>query len=216
MHGSDRPPGWARTGIAAALLCAALAAAAPARAADQFRLDQRYGSIAFTVSNLGLFRSHGAFARFAGRLTLDPADPAATSIGVTVAARSVRTPWAQETAMLRSADFFDVAHHKRIRFQSDTVRPAGPGRYVIAGRLTLRGITRPITLAARLVHATTNAATGRQIDDFVVTGTLSRKDFGMTADPLFIADRVGIDIHARIILAAPIAAAPSLTAAHGG
>ena len=216
MHGSDRPPGWARIGVAAALLFAAIAAAAPARAADRFQLDQRYGTIAFTVGNLGLFRSHGEFARFAGRLTLDVADPTATSIGVTVAARSVRTPWGQETAMLRSADFFDVARYKQIRFQSEAVRPAGPGRYAIAGQLTLRGVTRPITLAARLVHATTDPATGRQIDDFVVTGTLSRKDFGMTADPLFIADRVGIDIHARIVLAPPIAAAPVLTAAHGG
>ena len=215
MHGGSRRPGWARRGAAAALLLAAIAAG-PARAADRFQLDQRYGTIAFTVSNLGLFRSHGAFARFAGRLTLDAADPTATSIGVTVAAESVRTPWAQETDMLRSADFFDVARYKQIRFQSEAVRPAGPGRYAIAGQLTLRGVTRPITLAARLVHATTDPATGRQIDDFVVTGTLSRKDFGMTADPLFIADRVGIDIHARIVLAPPIAAAPVLTAAHGG
>ncbi len=213
MHGSDTRPGWVGIGTALALV---LAAAAPARAADRFQLDQRYGTIAFTVSNLGLFRSHGEFARFAGRLTLDPADPAATSIGVTVAARSVRTPWAQETAMLRSAEFFDVAHHKRIRFESESVRPAGPGRYAITGRLTLRGITRGITLAARLVHATTDPANGRQIDDFVVTGTLSRKDFGMTADPLFIADRVAIDIHARIILAPPTPTAPMLTPTHGG
>ena len=214
MRGSDRSSGRARIGAAAALLLAAIAAG-PARATERFQLDQRYGTIAFTVSNLGLFRSHGAFARFAGRLTLDGADPAATRIGVTVAARSVRTPWAQETQMLRSADFFDVARYKRIRFESETVRPAGPGRYAIAGRLTLRGITRPIALAARLIQATADPATGRQIDDFVVTGTLSRKDFGMTADPLFIADRVGIDIHARIVLAQPIPLSPVLTTPDG-
>lgn len=191
---------------AAALALAVALAPSLARAADTFQLDQRFGTIAFTVSNLGLFEARGDFARFVGRLALDPADPAATRIAVTVQAASVHTPWDQETAMLRSADFFDVARHKLIRFESRSVHPTGPGRYAIAGTLRLRGQARPITLMARLVHAARDPATGRQIDDFIVTGQLSRRSFGMTADPLFIADRVRIAIEARIIL----------SPAHGG
>jgi polyisoprenoid-binding protein YceI len=194
-----------RTSLLGLILLAGAFAAmpAPAPAAELFKLDQRYGSIAFSVSNLGLFRSHGDFARFAGRLTIDPAHPAATRIDVTVASRSVNTPWPQETAMLRSADFFNVARYPDIRFASEQVLTAGPGRYVISGRLTLRGQTRPVTLRAHLVRAARDKATGREIDDFIVTGSLSRKAFGMTADPLFVSDRVMISIHARIILASP-------------
>ena len=167
MHGSDSPARRRRIG-AVALALVLLAVPLASRAASLFQLDQRYGSIAFTVSNLGLFRSHGGFARFVGRLTLDAADPTATKISVTVAADSLHTPWAQETEMLRSADFFDVARHKEIRFDSDSVRSTGPGSYAIMGRLTLRGITRPIILTAKLMHATIDKATGHQIDDFVV------------------------------------------------
>jgi len=194
--------GWARGAVLALLLAGGILPL-PARAAQLFRLDQRYGTIAFTVSNLGLFRSRGDFTRFMGRLTIDPADPTATRIAVTVAASSVRTPWPQETAMLRSADFFDVAHYPDIRFQSEQVLPAGPGRYMISGAMTLHGRTRPVTLAAQLMHDARDKATGRQIDDFIVTGTLSRRDFDMTADRSFISDRVTIAIHARIILDAP-------------
>ena len=173
----------------------------PAPAAELFHLDQRYGSIGFTVSNLGLFRAQGGFARFLGALTIDPADPAATRIAVTIKAGSVRTPWGQETAMLRSADFFDVARYPAIRFHSQAVTADGPGRYAIQGALTLRGKTRPVILRARLVRAARDAA-GRRVDDFVVTGAVSRSAFGITADPWFIADTVHLAIHARVILTA--------------
>ncbi|MDE2007893.1 MAG: YceI family protein [Rhodospirillales bacterium] len=191
--------------VARCALGLALLAAGPARAADgqYFRLDQRFGRIAFTVSNLGLFRARGEFARFVGALTLDPADPADTKIDVTVAADSVRTPWDQETAMLRSADFFDVARYKAIRFVSRAVRAVGSGRYRIDGTLSLRGRSSPIALDAKLVHAARDPGTGRQIDDFVIRGTLSRRAFGMTADPLFIADTVRLAIEARVILDPP-------------
>lgn len=197
------PPRMRLGSIVPRLIAAALAlfvVAAPAGAAQRFQLDQRYGSIAFSVSNLGLFRARGQFGRFVGRLAIDPAHPTATRIAVTVAAGSVQTPWGQETAMLRSADFFDVARYKVIRFASAQVLAKGPGRYLIRGALTLRGRTLPVSLAARLVHAARDPRTGRQIDDFIVTGSVSRRAFGMTADPLFIADRVEIAIHARIIL----------------
>ncbi|MGC8475489.1 MAG: YceI family protein [Acetobacteraceae bacterium] len=183
----------------AGLALLALAGAMPAHAAELFRLDQRFGSIGFSVSNLGLFRAHGDFGRFTGTLRIDPAAPDATDIAVTVAARSVHSGWAQETAMLRSADFFDVARYPAIRFHSRAVRADGVHRYLIQGNLTLRGQTRPVVLHAHLVRAARNAA-GQQIDDFVVTGAVSRRAFGMTADPLFIADKVRLVIHARVIL----------------
>ncbi len=196
--------GGRRAGGAAgfALALFLLAGLIPGRshAAELFQLDQRYGSIAFSVSNLGLFRSHGGFARFDGRLTIDLSDPTATDIAVTVVTDSLHTPWPDETQMLRSTDFFDVARYPVIRFASSKVEAAGPGRYRVHGRIEIRGISRPITLDARLTHESRDPASGKRIDDFAVTGELSRRAFGMTAEPLFVGDRVAIDIHARIIL----------------
>jgi polyisoprenoid-binding protein YceI len=194
----------ARLACACALLAAlVLAGAAPARAAELFQLDQRFGSIRFSVRYAGLLHAGGSFTRFAGQLVIDPADPAATRIAVTVPADSITTPWAQETDMLRSADFFDVARYKEIRFQSEAVRVEGDGRYTVLGQLTMRDHTRPVRLHARLVRSARDAASGRQVEDFVVTGSVSRKAFGIVADPLFIADAVAITIQARILLPHP-------------
>ena len=177
-----------------------LFSAVPAQAAQVYRLDQRFGTIDFSVSNLGLFQTHGDFGQFVGVLRIDPTAPDATRIAVTVAAGSVHSGWAQETTMLRSAEFFDVARYPDIRFHSRQVRAEGIGHYLIRGDLTLRGRTRPVTLHARLVHEARTHA-GQQIDDFVVTGAVSRHAFGMIADPLFIADTVRLTIRARVILA---------------
>ena len=189
-----------RAGSAALLALALLLPAVPARAAETFQLDQRYATIAFSVGNLGLFRSTGDFARFVGHLTIDLADPTATRIAVTIDTTSLQTPWDNETQMLRSPDFFDVTRYPEIHFTSRAVTSAGPGRYRVQGQISIRGITRPMTLNAKLIHESRDPATGKQIDDFIVTGELDRRAFGMTANPLIIADHVKIDIHARIIL----------------
>ena len=102
--------------------------------------------------------------------------------------------------MLRSADFFDVGRYPAIRFTSSAIAADGPGRYLVRGQIEIRGVTRPIELAATLVHAARDPASGARIDDFTVTGSLDRRAFGMTADPLFISNLVAIPIHARIIL----------------
>ncbi len=186
-------PAWA-------LVALTLLGASPARAAETFQLDQRYGSIDFAVGYLGMLEASGQFTRFVGQLLIDPADPTATRITVTVAADSVATGWDQETGMLRSPDFFDVARYPEIRFRSEAVEVDGAGRYTVLGLLTLRGHTNPVRLSARLVASARDKASGRQTEDFVVTGSVSRKAFDMVADPLVISDRVAITIRARILL----------------
>jgi polyisoprenoid-binding protein YceI len=188
-----------RYGRVALVLLAGLAPGA-ARAADHFPLDPRYGSIAVTVRDLGLFHTTATFAHYAGQLTLDLDHPAATRISVTVAANSLRMSWARGAALMRSAAFLDVARHEVIRFESQAVIPDGPGHYLVHGQLGLRGITRPIVFVARVRQVSQDPATGQRVERFTLTGHLDRRDFGMTADPLIIANRVALAIEARVTL----------------
>ena len=180
----------------------ALSAFTPARAAELYHLNQSNSTIRFSVGTLGFFRARGHFAHFDATLLIDPAHPSSTRVNVTILAASVVTPWAQESAMIRSPDFFDVAKYNTIRFASGSVMVTAPGRYAVHGNLTLRDVTRPVTLAAHLVKTATDPTTGDTIDDFTITGTVRRKAFGITADPLFIDNRVRIVIHARILILA--------------
>jgi polyisoprenoid-binding protein YceI len=187
-----------RQHIFAAALLAALLAGPPARAAETYAIDQRFGEIGFSVRHLGLFGSEGQFGRWQGELAIDQTHPERTRIAVTIDTGSAEMSWREALAMLRSPAYFDVAQYPEARFTSTAVTSAGPDRYTIAGDLQLRGVVHPITLQARLVdHVRQGQA---DIADFVVTGALQRSAFGMTSDRSFVSDRVGLEIRARVRL----------------
>jgi polyisoprenoid-binding protein YceI len=181
-------------------LLAAYLAGIPVRAAAEYSLNQNFGSIAFSVSHLGLFSSQGEFRRFDAKLDFDDMHPERTHIVVDVDAASVDMPWQEGALTLRSVDFFDVLRYPEIRFMSTSVTPEGPGLYAVRGLLQMRGITRPLVLHARLVGRHADLVRRRDIAEFEATGMLQRSAFGMKAQEAFISDTVHITIRARIAL----------------
>jgi polyisoprenoid-binding protein YceI len=171
-----------------------------ARAQGLYSIDQHYGGIEFTISDLGLFASHGMFDRFMGQLIIDPLHPEHTRIDVKVDAASVTMPWDQGVALLRSADFFDVQRYPDISFESTKVEALGPDHYRVLGQLRIRGVTQVQMLDALMVDRHADPAHHADVADFVVSGALQRSAFGMVADQVFISDTVAIRIHARIVL----------------
>lgn len=165
-----------------------------------FSLDQRFSSINFSVRNLGMFASDGAFRRFAAHLVLNNSHPERTRISVAVDAGSVDMSWDEAAAMLRSQDFFDVQHYPEVRFRSIAVTEQAPGQFAIQGQVRIRGVTQPLTLHAALTRQSRDPANHSQIDDFVVHASLKRSAFGMTADRVFISDTVNLVIKARLKL----------------
>jgi polyisoprenoid-binding protein YceI len=184
------------------MLCVAGLIPRPGHAADLFMLDQRYGSIGFSVDHFGTFTSLGSFPRFMGRLSIDRLHPEQTRIEVEADATSVTVPWQDGTEMLRGPDFFDIAHHQVVRFASEAIKGLDPRHFQVLGELEIRGIKHPLTLDATLEREHVDTATGTEIADFTVTGTLSRSDYGMTAQPIMISDQVKLLIAARIELPA--------------
>lgn len=170
------------------------------RAAELFQLDQRYGSIAFSVTNFGAFSSIGSFPRFMGELLIDRTHPEQTKIDVQADATSVRVPWDSGTELLRGPDFFDIARYPQVRFVSDVIKGVDPRHFLVQGMLEIRGIRHPLTLDATLQREHTNMANGDEIADFSVTGTLHRSDYGMTSQRIMISDQVKLLIAARIEL----------------
>lgn len=190
--------GW--TALLSVLLVAGPANAGPPGADQMFSLDQRFSSIDFSVRDLGLFASQGAFRRFEARLILNNSHPERTKISVAVDARSVDMSWHEAADMLRSADFFDVQRYPAVRFQSSSVQELAPGHFTIRGLVQIRGVTQPLILHAALTRQSQDPADHSEIDDFVVHASLRRSAFGMTADEVFISDTVKIIIKARLKL----------------
>ena len=182
------------------LLLACIVAAQGASAGQRYLLNQTFGTIAFSVGHLGLFSSHGEFRRFNAHLLLDERHPERSEIAVTVDARSVDMGWQDGTDMLRSPDFLDVQHHPSVRFTSTSVQGVSPGHYLIHGVIRIRGVAQPMLLSATLTGRHDDPARHVAWVDFVVSGSLKRSAFGMTADQTFIADRVNLLIKARLEL----------------
>lgn len=192
-----------RLRLALLLMLGAAIAAAPANAALlHYIINQRYGSIGFSVSQLGLFSVDGHFTRFAGKLAIDAQDPARSRIDVTIDAGSAAMVSAQAVNMLRSPAYFDVARFPAIHFVSRSVTEVARNRFTIRGLLTIRGIARMQSLNARLVREQ-NRPHGTKIADFKVTGSLHRSAYGMTANENFVGDKVDLSIFIRLSLDAP-------------
>jgi polyisoprenoid-binding protein YceI len=168
-------------------------------AAVPYVLDQRYATIEFSTS--GLFGTQGYFQKFSGSLKLDFQAPENSVVDVVVEAQPITLSWTPGVQMLESPAYFDAKDFPQIHFHSISIKATStPGLYAVQGALTIRGITKPQMMLATLLSAapgSQNAGTA----DFIVTGTLHRSAFGMVADQATVNDAVGLQIHARVMLA---------------
>src|SRR4051794_2101991 len=98
-----------------------LAAAWPAQAAALYHIDQRYGTIEFSVQVLGMFAVQGRFPRFGGDLLLDVEHPEQSRIDVAIDTGAVEMPLQDQAELLRSEAYFDTARHPTAHFASTTV-----------------------------------------------------------------------------------------------
>jgi polyisoprenoid-binding protein YceI len=100
----------------------------------------------FCVRHMMVTWVRGHFKDIHGSLEFDPDSPTTLSLQATIAAAKLWTGEPQRDEHLRSADFLDVANHSEIRFQSSKAERVGANDYEVAGDLSVRGVTRPVSL----------------------------------------------------------------------
>lgn len=103
----------------------------------------------FSARHMMVTNLRGHFKNVKGRLTFDPDDPAKSSVEVTIDAKQLCTGEPDRDTHLKSADFLDVENHPTITFRSSNVELIGDREALVSGNLTIRGITRPVTLNVR-------------------------------------------------------------------
>jgi polyisoprenoid-binding protein YceI len=156
----------------------------------------------------------GLFKNAHGSIVFDPDNPAgAAAVEATIAAAGIRTGDDERDAHLKSADFLDAEKHPDIVFKSREVRHTGEAEFSVAGDLSLRGVTRPVVLAARYLSRWQCPywEGGRDLGpttriDFTATTTINRHDFGVRWNaPLggggvVVGDEVAITLDVEAIL----------------
>jgi polyisoprenoid-binding protein YceI len=154
--------------------------------AGTWHVDPAHSRVEFAAKQLGIATVRGAFAEFEGTLDLD----AGRAYG-TVKTASLDTHNDKRDEHLRSPDFFQVAEHPELRFESTAIRPLGEDTFEIEGELTIRGVTNRIVLAAELRGSEAHPRGNGRIA-LAVMGELHRSDWGMTYGRVLISDRVTV------------------------
>jgi polyisoprenoid-binding protein YceI len=122
----------------------------------------------------------GSFSRLRGTITVDE-DPSRGTLEVVVETASVDTHHEGRDEDLRSARFFDVSNFPTMTFRSSSGRYDGDGVWEVVGELTIRDVTRPLSLQARFRGATLDSQ-GHPRLGFQAKAILRREDFKLTAD----------------------------------
>ena len=145
--------------------------------AGTYRIDPTHPAVEFPVRHLGLAKVRGRFNTFAGTIEIGD-DPADSRVDVIIDAAGIDTGDEQRDNHLRSPDFLDVDRHASLEFNSCTVRLDGEDPRV-EGLLTVRGVTRPVTLDVEFEGATTDPWGSERIGVSATTD-VDREAFGLT------------------------------------
>jgi len=164
---------WTRTlFLVLSLATPLLAQEAP----ETWSIDKNHSTATFKVRH---FTSNmiGQFRDFDGSVNIDRANPAKSSVELTIQATSIDTGNAKRDDHLRSADFFDVANHPTLTFKSTSVSAKSKTEFDVTGDLTIRGVTKRVTLPVSF-GGFQKTSRGEKAG-FEVETTLNRKDYGI-------------------------------------
>ena len=177
----------------------------PTTSVTTWKIDQGVSRVEFTARMRMMFVMKvivpGRFSDVAGTLTVDEREPANSHITVTIGTASLDTKMAARDKHLHAADFFDVEHYPTMTFTSQRIEALdqAAGHYRVTGTLTIREISREVSLDAWNVPPWT-AGDSRLTFNF--TAVLNRRDWGLTwSRPIQrIADEVNLALTIQFVL----------------
>ncbi|GAA4581799.1 YceI family protein [Planotetraspora phitsanulokensis] len=167
----------------------------PGYVAGTWVIDPVHSHVGFVIKHMMVSKVRGHFGTFTGEITTAP-NPLGSRVTASIDATSIDTNNSMRDDHIRSADFFDVPNHPTFEFVSTGVRFEG-GEFFIDGDLTIRGVTRPVSLAAETPEFGPTPEGGTKAG-FSATTEIKRADFGIDYNgPIpgggtIIADKVQI------------------------
>jgi polyisoprenoid-binding protein YceI len=147
--------------------------------AGTWSVDPAHSTVAFEVKHMMISTVRGHFREFEGTLEAAEDDPAHSRVHGSARVASIDTGSPDRDEHLKSPDFFDAEHHPEITYASTRIEPLGGPDYLVTGDLTIRGVTRSVTMNAS-VEGAGEDPWGAERVGIRVRGSVDRKDFGLT------------------------------------
>jgi polyisoprenoid-binding protein YceI len=183
--------------------------AAPDLTGD-YVLDIAHSRLGFVARHAMVTKVRGAFNEFEGTAHLDGSDPAKSSASVTIDVASIDTRQPQRDDHLRTNDFFDAPTFPKITFVSTAVEQLSEETFRMAGDLTIKDVTRPISIDFEYTGSATDPF-GNQRVGFEGSTVINRKDFGVNFNA--VLETGGVMVSEKITLEFEISAIKTQPAA---
>src|SRR5438552_16413622 len=179
---------------------------------NDWNIDPVHSGINFSVRHMVVSKVRGRFTKYTGALAIDDTDLTRSTVEATIDASSIDTGTDQRDAHLRSPDFLDVERFPEIRFRSTRIEKAADDRYRVTGDLTIRDVTRAVSLDVEYGGQAKDPWGNARIG-FVAKASLDRRDFGLQwnqvleAGGVLVGDRIDIELEVQGVKAAAAKAA---------
>ena len=173
-------------------------------AVGTYAIDSSHTQLGFAVRHMAVSKVRGRLSKFEGTIEIAE-DPADSKVSLTIDATSVDTRDEARDNHLRTNDFFDVENHPTWTFTSTSISPETPTEWKVTGDLTIRGVTRPVTLDVTLEGVVKDPYGNHRVG-FSGKTTINREDFDvsfgavMEAGGLVVAKKVDIELEVEAVL----------------
>jgi polyisoprenoid-binding protein YceI len=144
-----------------------------------WQLDPYHTQVEFSAKHLGMMTVRGQFEDVSAVADIDPGNPEAASVEVTIQTVSVKTNNPARDNDLRSGNFLEVEKYPVITFKSTGVQGAGENKFKLTGDLTIKGNTRPVTLDVTKYGEFSDPMMGHRIA-YGASTEINRKDYGLS------------------------------------
>ncbi len=169
-----------------------------------FQIDQSHSEIQFSARHMMVSKVRGVFETWNGTIALDPANPASTTVDITIDAASINTKDAQRDGHLRSPDFLNVEKFPSVTFKSTKVDVTGDNTAKLSGDLTIAGATKPVVLDVEY-QGNAKSPWGTTNYGFSAHTKINREDWGLTWNAALetggwlVGKEISIDIELELI-----------------
>lgn len=169
-----------------------------------YDIDPAHSSVSFKVRHMMVANVRGELGQVSGHVVLDESDVTRSSVKATIDASTITTRDAKRDEHLRSPDFLDVANFPLITFQSTRVQAGKGGALFVTGDLTIRGVTREVTLDLDTPSAEVRDPWGNIKRGISARARINRKDFGVSFNialdggGIVVGDEISINLEVEL------------------
>lgn len=172
--------------------------------ATTWKIDPSHTTVEFVAKHMMITNVRGKFPEVEGTIVYNEQDITKSSVEATIQVATVTTGSEARDNHLRSGDFFLIEEYPTITFKSTRIEPKSEDEYNVTGDLTIRGVTKEVTLNTTF-EGRNVSPWGAQAIGFAATTTINRKDFGvnwnvaMETGGVLVGDKIKLDLNIEAI-----------------